>query len=57
MVAETDVVIVGLGGAGACAALEAREAGAEVIALERAWKGGRYGHGHGLNLTLVVRHQ
>jgi 3-oxo-5alpha-steroid 4-dehydrogenase len=37
---ETDVVIVGLGGAGACAALEARAAGAEVIALERAWKGG-----------------
>ena len=36
----TDVVIVGLGGAGCCAALEARAAGAEVIALERAWKGG-----------------
>ncbi|MGH0030307.1 MAG: FAD-dependent oxidoreductase [Myxococcota bacterium] len=37
---ETDVVVVGLGGAGSCAALEARAAGAEVIALERAWKGG-----------------
>jgi succinate dehydrogenase/fumarate reductase flavoprotein subunit len=37
---EADVVIVGLGGAGACAALEARAAGASVIALERAWKGG-----------------
>ena len=37
---QADVVIVGLGGAGACAALEARAAGASVIALERAWKGG-----------------
>lgn len=37
---EADVVIVGLGGAGCCAALEARAAGASVIALERAWKGG-----------------
>lgn len=37
---EADVVIVGLGGAGACAALEARKAGASVIVLESAWKGG-----------------
>jgi 3-oxo-5alpha-steroid 4-dehydrogenase len=37
---ETDVVVVGLGGAGCCAALEARAAGAEVNALERAWRGG-----------------
>lgn len=37
---EADVVVVGLGGAGACAALEARAAGASVIAVERAWKGG-----------------
>jgi 3-oxo-5alpha-steroid 4-dehydrogenase len=37
---ETDVVVVGAGGAGVCAALEARAAGAEVIVLERAWKGG-----------------
>jgi succinate dehydrogenase/fumarate reductase flavoprotein subunit len=37
---EADVVVVGLGGAGACAALEARAAGASVIALERAWKAG-----------------
>jgi 3-oxo-5alpha-steroid 4-dehydrogenase len=35
-----DVVIVGLGGAGCCAALEARAAGASVLVLERAWKGG-----------------
>jgi succinate dehydrogenase/fumarate reductase flavoprotein subunit len=37
---EADVVVVGLGGAGSCAALEARAAGAEVLVLERAWKGG-----------------
>ncbi len=37
---ETDVAIVGAGGAGVCAALEARAAGAEVLVLERAWKGG-----------------
>ena len=33
---EADVVIVGLGSAGGCAAIEAAEAGAEVLALERA---------------------
>ncbi len=32
--ATTDVVVVGLGVAGCCAALGAREAGAEVVALE-----------------------
>ena len=37
---EADVVIVGAGGAGVCAALEARAAGADVLVLERAWKGG-----------------
>src|SRR4029450_10766934 len=37
---EADVVIVGAGGAGVCAALEARAAGASVLVLERAWKGG-----------------
>jgi succinate dehydrogenase/fumarate reductase flavoprotein subunit len=35
-----DVVIVGLGCAGVCAAIEAREAGAEVLVLERASGGG-----------------
>ena len=34
--AEADVVIVGLGSAGSCAAIEAAEAGADVLALERA---------------------
>src|SRR5262245_15348807 len=35
-----DVVIAGLGVAGACAAIEAREAGADVLVLERASGGG-----------------
>ena len=37
---EAEVVIVGLGAAGSCAAIEAREAGAEVLVLERASGGG-----------------
>jgi len=37
---EVDVVVVGLGAAGACAAIEARRAGAEVLVLERAGGGG-----------------
>ncbi|OUN00013.1 MAG: fumarate reductase [Paenibacillaceae bacterium ZCTH02-B3] len=32
---EADVVVVGFGGAGACAAIEAHDAGAEVIILEK----------------------
>ncbi len=37
---EADVVIVGFGGAGASAAIEACKAGAEVLVLERAGEGG-----------------
>jgi succinate dehydrogenase/fumarate reductase flavoprotein subunit len=37
---EADVVVVGYGGAGVCAALEAARAGADVLALERAGGGG-----------------
>ena len=37
---EADVVVVGLGCAGACAALAARDAGADVLVLERAAAGG-----------------
>jgi 3-oxo-5alpha-steroid 4-dehydrogenase len=37
---ETDVLVVGQGAAGACAALGAREAGADVLVLERAGGGG-----------------
>ena len=38
--AEADVVVVGLGAAGACAAIEAAGAGASVLVLERASGGG-----------------
>lgn len=37
---EADVIVVGFGCAGACAAIEAREAGADVLLLERATTGG-----------------
>ncbi|MCY4426420.1 MAG: FAD-dependent oxidoreductase [Halieaceae bacterium] len=37
---EADVVVVGLGGAGVCAALEAGRVGAEVLVLEAASAGG-----------------
>ncbi len=37
---QADVVVVGLGCAGACAAIEARSAGADVLVLERASAGG-----------------
>ena len=37
---EADVVVVGFGCAGACAAIEAAEAGADVLVLERASGGG-----------------
>ena len=37
---EADVVVVGLGCAGACAAIEAAEGGAETLVLERAGGGG-----------------
>lgn len=37
---EADVVVVGFGAAGASAAVEAAEAGADVLVLERAGGGG-----------------
>ena len=37
---SADVVVVGLGVAGACAALEAHRAGADVLVIERAGAGG-----------------
>lgn len=37
---EADVVVVGFGATGACAAIEAAEAGASVHVIERAWRGG-----------------
>ncbi len=43
-----DVVVVGFGGAGACAAIEARENGADVIALDRFAGGGATRYSGGL---------
>ncbi len=37
---HTDVVVVGFGGAGACAALEAARSGASVLAVDRVTGGG-----------------
>jgi urocanate reductase len=37
---QSDIVVVGYGGAGACAAVTAREAGAEVLILEKLKTGG-----------------
>ena len=37
---EADVLVLGLGATGACAAIEAAEAGASVRVLERGWRGG-----------------
>ena len=37
---STDVLVVGWGAAGACAAIEARESGAEVMVLDRFGGGG-----------------
>ncbi|MCC6532987.1 MAG: FAD-dependent oxidoreductase [Burkholderiales bacterium] len=45
---EADVVIVGYGGAGVCAAIVAHDAGAEVLVLEKApWGGGNTGCSRG----------
>src|ERR1700744_4812781 len=37
---EADVIVVGMGVAGACAAIEAHEAGADVLVIERTSGGG-----------------
>jgi glutamate dehydrogenase/leucine dehydrogenase len=39
---EADVVILGFGGAGACAAIEAHDAGASVLVLEKQPKATHY---------------
>ena len=46
--AETDLLVVGFGGAGACAALEARERGLEGLALDRFAGGGATGRSGGV---------
>ena len=51
---ETDVVVIGYGGAGAAAAIEARAAGAEVIVLEKdAFGGGDTAVAFGAFLDIV----
>ncbi|MHA5048187.1 FAD-binding protein [Streptomyces sp. SD15] len=43
-----DVIVVGFGGAGACAAIAAAEAGASVLVLERSYGGGSTAHSGGV---------
>ena len=38
--AEVDIIVVGFGGAGACAALEAAQKGASVLVMDRFHGGG-----------------
>jgi 3-oxo-5alpha-steroid 4-dehydrogenase len=45
---SADVVVVGFGGAGACAAIEAREAGADVVAIDRFAGGGATAYSGGI---------
>lgn len=46
---EADVVVIGFGGAGTCAAIEAAEAGAQVVAFEKASNaGGNTAHSGGV---------
>lgn len=52
-----DVVVVGFGGAGACAALQARESGAEVIAVDRFTGGGATAYSGGVIYAGNTRFQ
>lgn len=54
---ETDVVVVGFGGAGASAALQAREDGAEVILLDRFGGGGTTAYSGGVIYAGATRFQ
>lgn len=54
---ETEVVVVGFGGAGACAALQAREEGAEVILIDRFGGGGTTGYSGGVIYAGATRFQ
>jgi len=45
---ETDVIVVGFGGAGACAAIEARAAGADVLVIDRFDGGGATAYSGGI---------
>src|SRR3546814_13694595 len=52
-----DVLVVGFGGAGACAAIEAREAGADVIAIDRFAGGGATAYSGGIIYAGGTRFQ
>lgn len=54
---EADVVVVGFGGAGATAAIEALERGASVIALDRFSGGGATAFSGGVTYAGGTRHQ
>ena len=54
---QADVVVVGFGGAGASAALEAREAGADVILIDRFGGGGTTGYSGGVIYAGATRFQ
>jgi len=54
---EADVVVVGFGGAGASAALQARESGAEVILVDRFGGGGTTSYSGGVIYAGATRFQ
>jgi len=54
---EADVVVVGFGGAGACAALQAREDGADVVLIDRFGGGGTTGYSGGVIYAGATRFQ
>jgi len=53
----TDVLVVGFGGAGACAALQARQDGAEVLAVDRFRGGGATAYSGGIIYAGATRFQ
>ena len=54
---EADVVVVGFGGAGAAAALEAREQGADVLVVDRFDGGGATAYSGGIYYAGCTRYQ
>lgn len=54
---DSDVVVLGFGGAGAVAALEAREAGADVLVIDRFNGGGATAFSGGILYAGGTRHQ
>ncbi len=54
---EADVVVVGFGGAGACAALQAKEGGADVVLIDRFGGGGTTSYSGGVIYAGATRFQ